>query len=125
MSEHEEIQQINKSQANIIFSLMLGIAVVCSSIMLAIDIFRCRIVEVLTPFIAPLVELICYVIFTSSTLLLLVYFIFSKTNRNRKAIPLIINVVIFILIIAVPFHAITLDINFRHHKSQREAVVDM
>jgi|GEM_PF-806373 len=125
MNEQEEIMNINKLQAALIFKLMIGIAIICSAIMLALKLFRFHIIDMLSPFIAPLVDIIGYLIFFSSTLLVLIYYVFSKTNPTKRAIPLMINVIVWLFTLVIPFQSIILDWDFRYHQSEREAIVTM
>ncbi|WP_051286843.1 hypothetical protein [Paenibacillus taiwanensis] len=122
----EEIKQIKNEQSNILFYYMLSIGLVGSLTILLQNIYRWTLVDTFTPFFAPFVESIGYAVFIVCSLIVLVYFVASKPSRRaRNGIPFLINIVCFILVLIVPFTSITLNLDYRSHKAEREEVVQL
>ncbi|WP_138752427.1 hypothetical protein [Paenibacillus sinopodophylli] len=122
----DEIKQIKNNQSNITFYFMLTIAIIGSTIILFLNIYHLTLVEILTPFLAPFIEILGVIVFFMCSLIVFVYFVVSKSvNRARNGIPFLLNLIIFILVSIVPFTSIVLDIDFRLNKKDREDVVRM
>lgn len=95
-------------------------------IILFLNIYRLTLVDILTPFFAPFIEILGYIVFFICSLIVFVYFVVSKSfNRARNGIPFLLNLIIFILVLIVPFTSIVLDFDFRFNKEEREDVVRM
>ncbi|WP_019639269.1 hypothetical protein [Paenibacillus fonticola] len=122
----EELKRLQHSQSNMIFYFMLTIGTVSSVTILLINIFRWVLMDTLTPFIAPFIEIIGYIVFCLSTLVVFVYFVVSKPSRRaRNGIPFLLNIIILILVLVVPINSIVLNFDFRSSQHKREKVVDM
>lgn len=122
----DEIKQIKKDQSNIIFYFMLSIAIIGSMIILFLNIYRLTLVDILTPFFAPFIEILGYIVFFICSLIVFVYFVVSKSfNKAKIGIPFLLNLIIFILVLIVPFTSIVLDFDFLFNKEEREDVVRM
>lgn len=122
----DEIKRIKNNQSKIIFYFMLSIAIIGSMIILLLNIYRFTLADILTSFIAPFIEILGYIIFLICSLIVFVYFVVSKSfNRARRGIPFLLNLIIFILVLIVPFTSIVLDLDYRFNKEEREDVVRM
>ncbi|MEQ7053746.1 hypothetical protein ABN764_24210 [Paenibacillaceae sp. P-4] len=122
----EEIKQIRNKQSNILFFFMLSIGLIGSLTILLQNIYRWTIVDIFTPFIAIFIEMIGYLVFIVCSLIVFVYFVISKPcQRARNGIPILINIVVIILIFIIPFTSITVNLDYRFNKSEREEVVKL
>lgn len=121
----EEIKQIRNKQSNSVFFFMLSIGLIGSLTILLQNIYRWTIVDIFTPFIAILIEMIGYLVFIVCSLIVFVYFVISKCQRARNGIPILINIVVIILIFIIPFTSITVNLDYRFNKSEREEVVKL
>ena len=95
------------------------------TILLAIHIFRWRVVEALTPFIEPTVESVLEVAYLLVLLWSLIHFIrqAKKLGARRAATPLLVNIAILLIVLFVPFTEITVGLNFRWNYTKRAEVV--
>lgn len=114
----EEIKQIRNKQSNILFYFMLLIGLIGSITILLQNIYRWTLIDIFTPFIAPFIEMIGYLVFIVCSLIVFVYFVVSKPfQRARNGIPILINIAVLILIFIVPFTSISLNFDYRFNKS--------
>ncbi|TYP72377.1 hypothetical protein [Paenibacillus methanolicus] len=122
----EETKQIKNKQPNILFYFMLSIGLIGSLTILLQKIYRWALVDIFTPFFAPFIELFGYLVFIVCSSIVFVYFVVSKPfQRARNGIPILINIVVLILILIVPFTSLTLNLDHRFNKSEREEVIKM
>ncbi|MDQ0112442.1 hypothetical protein [Paenibacillus harenae] len=122
----EEIKKIRNKQSNILFYFMLSIGLIGSLTILLQNIYRWTIVDIFTPFIAPFIEMIGYLVFIVCSLIVFVYFVVSKPfQRARNGIPILINIVVLVLVFIVPFTSLTLNLDYRLNKSEREEAIKL
>lgn len=77
-------------------------------------------------FIALFIEMIGYLVFIVCSLIVFVYFVISKPfQRARNGIPILINIVVIVLIFIIPFTSITVNLDYRFNKSEREEVIKL
>ena len=109
------------------FVFMLSITLLLSVVILIINIFRWSLVEILTPFLEPILELFVYGCFIIFMLISLLYLLFTKSRRNRKrnAIPLGIMILVFGIVVFVPFTRMTIELDYYAHNSEREEVIKL
>jgi hypothetical protein len=100
-------------------SIFLGMAI------LLLNLFRWTLVEWLTPFILPLVDLAVFAVFVGVAVWSLVHFI-----RQRKRIgprdafmPLAVNLWVIAIVMLFPFTEITTKLDFKWHHAKRMEVV--
>jgi hypothetical protein len=91
---------------------------------LLVSLFRWTLVEYLTPFIQPLLEMGIGLVFLASLVWSIVYLIRSrKQNPKRASLPLAVNVLTAVIVTFVPFSLLTTELDFRAHYQARMAVV--
>jgi len=121
-----EIKKIRNKESRILFYFMLSIGLIGSLTILLQNIYRWTIVDIFTPFIAPFIEMIVYLVFILCTLTVFIYFVVSKPfQRAKNGIPFLINIVVLILVFIVPFNSLTTNLDYRINKSEREAVIEL
>jgi hypothetical protein len=107
------------TQPVITASFLLGVTV------LAVEIFRWTLVEWLTPLVEPILELALGCAFLSVLLWSLVHLVWQakKLGAKRAGTPLLINTVVLLVALFVPFTKLTTDLNFRWNYKKRMEVV--
>jgi hypothetical protein len=121
-----EIKRSTNNESNIIFYFMLSIAIIGSMTIILLNIFRWTLVDIFTPFFAPFIEIIGYFIFIVCSLIIFIYYVASRKNRRaRNKIPILLNVGVLVLVLVIPITSITLNLDFRYHKSERDEVVQL
>ena len=100
--------------------------VIVGTTLLLLNIFRWTLVEWLTPFIEPLLELIVSAAFFGVTVWALVYFIRKRRSKGalRSVTPLAINLLVLAIVIFVPFTRIAIMLDFRWRLEKRTEVVN-
>ncbi|MBP9718100.1 hypothetical protein KBD59_02270 [Candidatus Gracilibacteria bacterium] len=97
-----------------------------SAIVLAVSIFRWNLVEIFTPFLEPLLELVVLIVFVIALIWSLIFCLMEfKRQKKIALLPVLINIATLIIVLFVPFTAITLKINFYLNLDRREEVVEM
>lgn len=90
-----------------------------------INLFRWTVVEYLTPFIEPLLEIGIGIFLLVSLIWSVAHFIARRKHGSVKALtPLAVNIATALLVIFVPFTELTTSLNFRLHLNSRMAVVN-
>ncbi len=76
--------------------VVLKASVLCGAVLLAIEIFKWTLVEWLTPFILPLIELATFGVFLVITVWSLVHFIRQRKRlgMNKAVAPFALNIVV-------------------------------
>ena len=105
---------------------IMELSVIGSVAIILLNIFRWSLVDVLTPFLEPFVEIIVGGFF----LILLIRSIVTAISRFKKEgkkalVPLIINAATLLIVFFVPFTRLTIALDFRMNLSAREQVVGM
>jgi hypothetical protein len=106
--------------------LSLWSATISSIILIGATAFYWDIVDIFTPFLAPLLMLgfwMCF--FASGVFCLVMWLQHRKTHFVQGATAIIIHFLTLIIVIYVPFHTIMLDLNFRLNYHSRMQVVAM
>lgn len=110
---------------NIKFPIIFWLSIIVSTVAIVINIFRWSLVEILTPFLEPMLELIIYGFFLIIIIWSFIFGLMKMKSRKIKAlIPCIINIATIIIIFIVPFTAIMLKIDFHFHLNDREEVIE-
>lgn len=121
---NNETAHVRRGFSRIAFVFLLLATILGSLPLLLVDMFRWTLIDLLTPFFVPFLELIGYIVFIISLLISLVYLLTSKPlQRKRRSIPLVINLVVLAAVLFVPFTAITLQLDFSINQLKREEVV--
>jgi hypothetical protein len=110
---------------NIKLPIIFWLSIIASIVATSINIFRWSLIEILTPFLEPMLELAIYGFF----LIIIIWsFIFGlmkmKSQKIKAFIPIIINIAAVIIIFVVPFTAITTKMDFYFHINEREDVIE-
>lgn len=80
--------------------------------------------EFLTPFLEPLLEMMAGLVFLASLVWSIVHLVRRlKPKAKEASAPLLINLTAGLIVIFVPFTALTTNLDFRLHYSARMAVV--
>lgn len=118
---------INNEKSKYWYVLMLSLTLILSVLILIINIFRWSLVEILTPFLEPMLEILVYGCFYLFIFISLLYVLLTKSPRNRKknAIPLGIMILVFGIIVLVPFTKITIQIDYYAHHNERQEVIKL
>jgi hypothetical protein len=102
----------------------LTVALSVFLVALFVSLFRWTLVEYLTPFIEPLLEMGIGIFFLVSLVWSVVQFIrIRKQNPSIAVPPIGVNVLTAIIVTFVPFSLLTTQLNFRAHYRDRMAVV--
>lgn len=94
------------------------LALVSSILVVLYKFFEWQIVEILTPFLMPLLWLLVFGFFFVITIRTVITLL---KNKNWK--PFVIQLVTILLWLFFPFTQVLLDIDFKMNKSEREEVV--
>ncbi len=107
------------------FPLIFWLSVIASVIVILVSFFRWKLVDILTPFIEPILELIVFVFFLVAILWSLIFGLLKiKSQKTRAFVPLSINLVTLLIVLLVPFTALTLKMDFHFNINKREQVVE-
>ncbi len=91
---------------------------------LFVSLFRWTLVEYLTPFIEPILEIAIGVLLLASLVWSVVHFIRARKQSPKVALfPLAFNVLTIAIVTFVPFSLLTTELDFRAHYRARMAVV--
>jgi hypothetical protein len=102
----------------------LTIAVCIFIAAILISLFRWTLVQFLTPFIEPILEIAIGVLFLASLVWSAVYLARARKQSPRVALlPLAVNVITIVVVTFVPFSLLTTQLDFRVHYGPRMAVV--
>lgn len=94
--------------------------------LLLLNIFRWTLVDMLTPFFEPFIDIMIYGLFFISSLTVLIYCLATlSSGRKRTAIPILINLCILFVVFVVPFNWIIIQWDFHINQSKRNDVVRM
>ena len=105
-------------------TLALAIALCVFIAAIFISLFRWTLVEYLTPFIEPYVEMTIGLLFCVSLAWSTVHLIRAWKHGARSALsPLVTNLVTVIMVTLVPFSFLTMQFDFRTHYRARMTVV--
>jgi hypothetical protein len=100
-------------------------SVLLGAIILSVEIFRWTLVEWLTPFVEPILELALGCAFLFVSLWSLVHFVrqTKKLGAKRAGTPLLLNTAVVLIALFVPFAKMTTAMNFRWNYKKRMEVV--
>lgn len=105
-------------------SRALTVAIGASAATILLSLFRWTLVEYLTPFLEPLLEIATGLVFLGSLVWSIAHLIRHRRKGMSSAIlPLVVNVATGLIVAFVPFTALTSTLNFRFHLNARTAVV--
>jgi hypothetical protein len=91
---------------------------------LFVNLFRWTLVESLTPFIQPLLEIAIGLLFLASIVWSIVHLIRTRRPLSKSALmPVAVNVLTVVIAMFVPFSLLTTELDFRSHNRARMAVV--
>ncbi|MFS0725727.1 hypothetical protein [Paenibacillus sp. 1P07SE] len=122
----QERRRVLRQHASFLFNVMLLLAIGSSMALLLMRIFYWKLVDWMTPLFAPFVNLAVIAVFLGSSVAALVYLILPGSRKRRqKLAPLGVQAVAGVLALVVPFTAISLQLDHRSHRAEREAVVQM
>ncbi|MBU3128653.1 hypothetical protein [Clostridium tagluense] len=116
--------QVSKEKKNI--STALYFSIVSSFLLITINIVRWHLIEIITVFLEPLVELSIGLVFLASLISGVVYCV--RTIRNEKfaaLMPITISIVTILIVCFVPFTDIMLARDFNSNLKDREKVVSI
>src|SRR5690606_22592868 len=110
-----------KSTSSPIFIVTLWWTVILTLIKL----FESSLLEILTVFLYPILLLFGYFGLLILLVLSVIYWIRQRNNSERPFIPFLFSILTIIFFLYFPFTRLTLEIDFRVKKSDREKVVKM
>jgi hypothetical protein len=101
-----------------------ALALVLFAIVILISLFRWTLVEVLSPFIEPILEIAVGLAFAASLIWSAVHFFRTRKQNSANALlPIAVNITTLLIVVFVPFTRLTNQLNFRWHYAARMAVV--
>jgi hypothetical protein len=107
------------------FGVLLWCSIITSVLLLSISLFRWTLVDILTPFLQPLLEL---VVWGSAILVLICALIYMVMNIKRikllAAIPMLISLSVVLIAFFVPFTKLVIEYDFRSNLQERTAIVE-
>lgn len=106
--------------------LVLYFSIIMSSLLILLNVFRWELVEVLTVFLQPFLELIIGVAFLVILTWSVIYFIKNIYKMKYKAVlPLVINLITIVIVFFVPFTSIIISLDFNLNLEDREKIISM
>jgi hypothetical protein len=107
------------------FKILLWCSIISSPLLMCVSLFRWTLVDILTPFLQPLLELVVW----GSAIVILIWAIISMVFTIRRAkllavIPMLISLTGLILAIFVPFTRLVTEYDFRSNFNERKAIVE-
>jgi hypothetical protein len=106
--------------------IALYFSIVSSVLLILINTFRWDLIEILTVFLEPFLELFIILMFLVSMISSVVYFIrHMRKERFRSIIPFTISIITILIVWFVPFTNIILTWDFNMNLKDREKVVSM
>lgn len=106
--------------------IALYFSIVSSVLLILINTFRWDLIEILTVFLEPFLELVIILIFLVSMISSVVYFIrHMRKERFRAIIPFTISIITILIVWFVSFTNIILTCDFNMNLKDREKVVSM
>src|SRR5690348_15816293 len=104
---------------------VLVVSVSLGAVLLVVDIFRWTLVDWLTPFLEPILELSLECAFVLVSIWAAVYLVrrLKKLGATRAALPLLVNIAVLLIVLFVPFTEMTVSLNFKWNYRQRMEVV--
>ena len=116
---------MSASSRNRLTSRALILALCALGTTILINLFRWTLVEYLTPFLEPLLEIGVGIFFLVSLIWSAIHLIRRRRDGIMKAfMPLAVNVATALIVIFVPFTELTTNLNFRVHLNARMEVVN-
>jgi hypothetical protein len=104
---------------------VLGTSIFLSALLLSINFFRWTLVDWLTVFLEPFLEMAIGIAFLGVLAWSLVHFVLKfKTFGSRSGLPLLINVCVLLVALFLPFTAITIKLDFYTNYASRMKVVN-
>lgn len=104
-------------------SRALTLALCALSATILVSLFRWTLVEYLTPFLEPILEFGISIFFLVSLVWSVVQLIRKRSEIAIGIPPLTVNIATALIVIFVPFTALTTNLNFRLHFTARSNVV--
>ncbi|THB67335.1 MAG: hypothetical protein D6B26_01710 [Spirochaetaceae bacterium] len=103
---------------------MLIAAIIASYSLIALQIWYYDIVHIITPFLMPILSGMVWIFFLCTSAWTILRWRRYKSGKLFPSIlPFAMQLVSFIIVLAVPFSTIMLDLDFRHHLDEREFLV--
>ncbi|WP_258535644.1 hypothetical protein [Bacillus sp. 03113] len=99
---------------------LLFLSIISSILVILYQIFQWSIIEILTPFLMPLLSLVVY-----GFAFVVIFISILSIRKGFQWKPIIIQGITILLVIFFPFTKIVLDIDFKMNKSDREEVIRM
>ncbi|NHM32421.1 hypothetical protein [Neobacillus terrae] len=99
---------------------LLILSIISSIFTILYEVYQWKLVDLLSPFIAPFLWLFLFGFFAFVT-----FKSFKHLFKRKDWIPSIIQTVTLLVIIFFPFTKMTLDMDFKMNKHEREKVVEM
>jgi hypothetical protein len=113
-----------QEQKGNINSPALGVVFAAFIVVILISLFRWTLIEHLTPFIEPTLEVTIGLILLVSLVCSVVHLIWARKQSPGVALsPLLVNVVALLMVAFFPFDFVTAQLDFRAHYKARMAVV--
>jgi hypothetical protein len=104
---------------------ILQVSILLSACVLSISIFRWTLVDLLTIFLEPLLEMAVGIVFLGVLTWSFYHFLRKRKTRGmRSGVPLLINACVLLIVVFVPFDAITTKVDFYANYGRRMKVVD-
>lgn len=110
---------------NIQFKVLLCSSIISSALLMGISLLRWTLVDIITPFLQPLLEL---VVWGSAIIILIWASLYMVVNIRRAKflviIPMLISLITLILAVFVPFTKLVTEYDFRSNFKERTAIVE-
>jgi hypothetical protein len=113
--------QVSTERKNI--SVALYFSIISSVLLITINIFRWPLIEIITIFLEPLVELVIGLVFLAGLISGVVYCV--RNNRLAALMPITISIVTILIVWFVPFTGIALTQDFEANLKGREKVISI
>src|SRR5262245_6095259 len=101
----------------------LWVAGITSGVVLVVTAFEWSFVDVLTPFLFPVLQIGVWLLFLGSTVWAALAFTYGDRRRLQEAVPLLVSVVVGIVVLTAPFTDLWLKVNWHWYKADRERIV--
>ena len=101
----------------------LWLASVTSGLLLFVTAFERSLVDVLTPFLFPVLEIGAWLLFLGSSVWAVVGFTVADRRGLREARPLLLSMLAAVVVLVTPFTSIWLRANWHWYRGDRERIV--
>lgn len=111
---------------NIKIHKIILISSLSSVMLILIQMLRWSLIETITPFLEPVIEVVLYGFFLATFIWAIIYFIKNGKSIGKCAIiPFLIHVITLIIVCLVPFTTILINLDFSFNYADRQKIISL